>query len=278
MCPPHSLQHLLDLTFGLRELLCIASAQHHIGVGPVTDSSRSRPRIGLGNLTELHPDVAFARIRAHDFKNMRTPILSLGATSSSMACMIEGTPAITITLPIQKPGAPDHLVEDEFRALGNARHAQARLVHLGAGRLHPFVQDGERARIAVDGTPNAFATQSAVMSPWAVTTSLEADELAVGMITCEMFKGQDSWSSTPDQRRAPALRTAGRFIGLLWAGGWFEKKEGAHRPGADTPDLCNNLQFSRFQNFYFRMVSNRVPYFTDKNTENRAKSVLFGPI
>ena len=29
----------------------------------------------------------------------------------------------------------------------------------------------------------------------AVTTSLEADELAVGMITCEMFKGQDSWSS-----------------------------------------------------------------------------------
>jgi hypothetical protein len=33
------------------------------------------------------------------------------------------------------------------------------------GGLHPFVQDGERARIAVDrGTPNAFATQSAVMS------------------------------------------------------------------------------------------------------------------
>ena len=37
--------------------------------------------------------------------------------------------------------------------------------------------------------------------------SLEANELAVGMITCEMFKGQDSWSSTPDQRRASALRT-----------------------------------------------------------------------
>ena len=27
MCSPHSLQHLLDLTFGLRELLCIAGAQ-----------------------------------------------------------------------------------------------------------------------------------------------------------------------------------------------------------------------------------------------------------
>ena len=35
MCSPHSLQHLLDLTFGLRELLCITGAQHHIRVGPV---------------------------------------------------------------------------------------------------------------------------------------------------------------------------------------------------------------------------------------------------
>ena len=64
--------------------------------------------------------------------------------------MIEGTPAITITLPIQKPGAPRHLVEDEIRALGNARHVQAGLVHLGSGRLHPFVRYGERARIAVN--------------------------------------------------------------------------------------------------------------------------------
>jgi hypothetical protein len=43
-------------------------------------------------------------------ENMRTLVLSLGATSSSIACMIEGTPAITITLPIQKPGAPDTLL------------------------------------------------------------------------------------------------------------------------------------------------------------------------
>src|SRR5215510_11999086 len=62
----------------------------------------------------------------------------------------------------------------------------------------------------------------------AVTTALEADELAVGMITCEDgFKGQDF---SPDQRRASALRTAGRFVGLLWAGGG-SKKEGAPRPG-----------------------------------------------
>ena len=59
-----------------------------------------------------------------------------------------------------------------------------------------------------------------------MTTSLEADELAVGMITREMCKGQDSWSSTPDQRRASALPgTAGRSIGLLWAGVVRKKKK-----------------------------------------------------
>ena len=64
--------------------------------------------------------------------------------------MIEGTPAITMTLPIQKPGAPDTLLSDELGALGNARHAHARLVHLGAGRGEPLLHDRERARIDVD--------------------------------------------------------------------------------------------------------------------------------
>ena len=32
--------------------------------------------------------------------------------------MIEGTPAITITLPIQKPGAPDTLLRTSFAPLG----------------------------------------------------------------------------------------------------------------------------------------------------------------
>src|SRR5262245_16287583 len=49
---------------------------------------------------------------------MRTPILSLGATSSSIACMIEGTPAITIALSIQKPGAPDTLLRMRSAPLG----------------------------------------------------------------------------------------------------------------------------------------------------------------
>jgi hypothetical protein len=58
-------------------------------------------KIGLSDLAELHPDVALTSSARTVFESMRTPILSLGATSSSIACMIEGTPAITITLPIQ---------------------------------------------------------------------------------------------------------------------------------------------------------------------------------
>jgi hypothetical protein len=44
-------------------------------------------RIGLG-LTELHTNVALARASARAVsESMRAPILSLGATSSSIACM-----------------------------------------------------------------------------------------------------------------------------------------------------------------------------------------------
>ena len=58
MCPPHSLQHVLDRAFGLRELLCIAGAQHHIRVGPVLwveerIAPDRNPRIGFGNLAEF---------------------------------------------------------------------------------------------------------------------------------------------------------------------------------------------------------------------------------
>jgi transposase-like protein len=79
-------------------------------------------------------------------ESMRTPILSLGATSSSIASRIKGTPAFTITLPIQKPGAPDTtFVEDEICALGDARHAQARL---GSSRRRSSspIRAGWRAR------------------------------------------------------------------------------------------------------------------------------------
>jgi hypothetical protein len=63
-----------------------------------------------------------------------------------LAALAQACRRLRVTLPIQKPGAPDTLLGDEICALGDARHAQARLVHLGAGRPHPFV----RARIGVD--------------------------------------------------------------------------------------------------------------------------------
>src|SRR5262245_20683200 len=75
----------------------------------------------------------------------------------------------------------------------------------------------------------------------AVSTSLEADELALGMITCEMFKGQDSWSSTPDQRRASALPERLAVLSAYCGRGVVRKKEGAHRPGAVAADVFNGL-------------------------------------
>ena len=66
---PHSLQHALNRTFGLPELMCIVGAQHHIRVGPVLriEERIAADRdlvIGLGDLAELHSDVAFAYPRA----------------------------------------------------------------------------------------------------------------------------------------------------------------------------------------------------------------------
>jgi hypothetical protein len=60
------------------------------------------------------------------------------------------------------------------------------------------------------------------------------------MITCEMFKGQ-----APGVRRLinAGRRPFGRLAVLsAYCGrGWFEKKEGAHQPGAAALDLCNGL-------------------------------------
>src|SRR5216683_2730393 len=54
----------------------------------------------------MSPSLALART---DSDSIRTPDFSFGATMSIIACMIEGTPAITMTLPILKPVAkPRH--------------------------------------------------------------------------------------------------------------------------------------------------------------------------
>jgi hypothetical protein len=76
---------LLDRAFRKRELLCIAGAEYHIRVGPVLRiEERIAPdrdrRIGLGDLAELHPDVALARIRAHGFRAWHSSSCPHGST------------------------------------------------------------------------------------------------------------------------------------------------------------------------------------------------------
>jgi hypothetical protein len=117
-----SLKRFIE-TRSLRELLSIAGAQHHIRIGPVLRIEERiapdrDPRIGFGDLAELHSVIAFARIRADRLREHANADLELRPTSSSIACMIEGTPAITITLPIQKPGAPDTLLRMRSAPLG----------------------------------------------------------------------------------------------------------------------------------------------------------------
>src|SRR4029450_8412646 len=51
---------------------------------------------------------SFASARIVSDSNL-VPVLSFGATSSSIACITAGIPAMVITFPVQKPGAPDTL-------------------------------------------------------------------------------------------------------------------------------------------------------------------------
>src|SRR5262249_47548336 len=144
---------------------CIAGAQNHIRVGPVLQIEEriiTPPGLALVislSCTPMSPSRASARTVS---ENMRTPILSLGATSSSIACMIDGTPAITITLPIQKPGAPDTLLRMRSAPLG-MRVIRRRASFISApapGRLPPFARVGRTARTPcvrhTDPFPHAF--------------------------------------------------------------------------------------------------------------------------
>ena len=68
--PPHSHQHLLHRVLGKRQLLCIAGAQDHVGIGPVLRveeriAADCNLGIGLGNVAELRADIAFARVGAN---------------------------------------------------------------------------------------------------------------------------------------------------------------------------------------------------------------------
>src|SRR5215471_1287956 len=84
----------------------------------------------------------------------------------------------------------------------------------------------------------------------AVTASLEADELAVGMITCEI--GADSWSSTLiKRRRRPFFGPLHKLTtprGSPWGGG---KQKPLKHPGTGArlrPTLvANNLAWKYYR-------------------------------
>src|SRR6516165_7286737 len=121
--------------------------------------------IGFGNLTELHTNVALAHVRAHGLRKHVNADLKLRRHLIEHRLHDRGHTSHHDHIADPEARRPRHLVEDEFRTLGNARHAQPRLVHLTGpwcGRTGSLLP----------------TTRSA-----AVTASLEADELAVGMIT-----------------------------------------------------------------------------------------------
>src|SRR5262245_38710905 len=134
---------------------------HEFGDGEVYRACRAAAKAVMWNAQRaINEAVAPRPHDAHTVsESMRTPILSLGATSSSIACMIEGTPAITITLPIQKPGAPDTLLRMRSAPLG------MRVMRRRASFISAPVVFAHSCRMASAcgsrsiGTPNAFATR-----------------------------------------------------------------------------------------------------------------------
>src|SRR5262249_8839744 len=74
------------------------------------------------------------------------------------------TPAITITLPIQKRGAPETLLRMRSAPLGmRLMRMRASFISAPVVFTHSCRMASARGSVSI-GTPNAFATQSAVMS------------------------------------------------------------------------------------------------------------------
>jgi hypothetical protein len=157
---PRSAADPIETRRGFAELSTASRSRGFPPLAGVDETADQRPeriapdldrRIGRSDLAELHLDVALACTCAHGVREHANADRELRRHLSSIACMIEGTPAITITLPIQKPGAPDTtLLRMRSAPLGMRIMRRRASVHRGAGRLHPFVQDGERARSGVD--------------------------------------------------------------------------------------------------------------------------------
>ena len=92
------------------------------------------------------------------------PVASRGASASIIACMIDGTPAMTWTLPIVKPGA----FETEFSisvAPSGIRAMRSRASLSWSFGMRSRSSATARGSTSI-GTPKALATELAVMSSW----------------------------------------------------------------------------------------------------------------
>jgi hypothetical protein len=119
--------------------------------------------IGLGDLTELHADVAFAHIRALGFREHANAAPELRRYLLEHRLHDRGHAPITITFPIQNAGAPDTLLRMRSAPLGmRVMRRRASFISAPAVFTHSCRMASARGSVSI-GTPNAFATQSAVI-------------------------------------------------------------------------------------------------------------------
>src|SRR5262249_44611651 len=111
----------------------------------------------FGNLTELHTNVALAHVRAHGFREHANADVELRRHLIEHRLHDRGTPAITITLRIQKPGAPDTLLRMRSAPLGmRVMRRRASLISARVVFTHSCRMASARGSRSI-GTPNAFA-------------------------------------------------------------------------------------------------------------------------
>ena len=82
-------------------------------------------RIGFGNLTELHTNVALAHVRAHGFREHANADLELRRHLIEHRLHDRGHARHHDQIADPEAGRPRHLVENEVSALGDARQAGA---------------------------------------------------------------------------------------------------------------------------------------------------------
>src|SRR5262249_35132500 len=107
--------------------------------------------MGLGDLAELHSDIAFARIRAHRLREHANADLELRYNLIEHRLHDRGHARHHDYIADPEARCPRNLVEDEIRALGDAPH-EAGAPRSSRRRLSSPIRAGwrARARIGVD--------------------------------------------------------------------------------------------------------------------------------